>query len=383
MLLTTRLVSLLSFGGVGKTRLAIEVAANLADRFVDGVWFVDLVPITEAILLPDTFIAGVGLPATGNRDPEAYLVSQLATRNALIVVDNCEHLVDDVGDLVGRLVRAAPDVRVLTTSRLSLGVRDEVIWHVQPLAIATAAFELFSQRARLVRPGFQVDDSNRGVIEQICERLDGIPLAIELASARLKTMTVNQVADHLEDRFRLLTRADRNADGRQQSLLATMTWSYDLLDDADSELLRRLSVFTDGFTLEAATVIGSDGAPSTIDVLDSLDRLVDASLITFVEVGGAARYRMLETVRDFAAGQLDQARSRPSRPQPRHLLLVDRRPHRRVEIRRSRDIGKTRRPRARQPPCRHHLGIRQRPPPTRHVDRHTPVDVLLGTGGRK
>ncbi len=306
LLSTTRLVSLLSFGGVGKTRLAIEVAANLTDRFVDGVWFVDLVPITEAILLPDTFIAGVGLPATGNRDPEAYLLSQLATRNALIVVDNCEHLVDDVGDLVGRLVRAAPDVRVLTTSRLSLGVRDEVIWHVQPLAVATSAFELFSQRARLVRPGFLVDDSNRGVIEQICERLDGIPLAIELASARLKTMTVNQVADHLEDRFRLLTRADRNADGRQQSLLATMTWSYELLGDADRELLRRLSVFTGGFTLEAATVIGADRTPSIVDVLDSLDRLVDAGLITFVEAGGAARYRMLETVRDFAAGRLDQ-----------------------------------------------------------------------------
>ena len=127
---------MLSFGGVGKTRLAIEVAANLADRFVDGVWFVDLVPITDAMLAPDTFIAGVGLPATGNRDPAAYSLSQLATRDSLIVVDNCEHLVDDVGDLVGRLVRAAPHVRVLTTSRLSLGVRDEVIWHVQPLAVA-------------------------------------------------------------------------------------------------------------------------------------------------------------------------------------------------------------------------------------------------------
>ena len=188
-----------------------------------------------------------------------YLLSRLSTQNALIVVDNCEHLVDDVGDLVGRLVRAAPNVRVLATSRLRLGVPDEAIWHVQPLAIATSAFELFAQRARLVRPGFVVDDSNRAVIEQICERLDGIPLAIELASARLKAMTVTQIAEHLDNRFRLLTRADRSADARQRSMVATMSWSYDLLDEADRELLRRLSVFTDGFTLEAATVIGSDG----------------------------------------------------------------------------------------------------------------------------
>ena len=305
LLTSHRLVSLLSFGGVGKTRLAIEVAANLLDRYRDGVWFVDLVPITEAVLLPETFIAGLGLPPPRGHDPEAYLLSQLEARNALVVVDNCEHVIDAVGDLVARLVRTAPDIRVLATSRLGLGVPDEVMWHVQPLELDTAAFELFTQRSRLVRPGFQVDDSNRATIEQICERLDGIPLAIELASARLKTMTVDQVADHLEDRFRLLTRAERNAGGRQQSLLATMTWSYDLLDDADRDLLRRLSVFTDGFTLEAATVIGADPPRSTVDVLDSLARLADASLITFVEAGGTARYRMLETVRDFAASQLD------------------------------------------------------------------------------
>ncbi len=315
LLSTTRLVSLLSFGGVGKTRLAIEVAANLRDRFDDGAWFVDLVPITEAVLLGNTFIAGVGLPPTINRDPDDYLISRLATRKALIVVDNCEHLADDVGHLVARIVRAAPNVRVLATSRVRLGVPDEVIWQVQPLAVATSAFELFSQRARLVRPGFVVDDSNHAVIEQICERLDGIPLAIELASARLKAMTVSQIADHLDDRFRLLTRADLSADTRQRSMVATMSWSYDLLDDADRELLRRLSVFTDGFTLEAATVIGNDTtrppatrdtvATATADVLDGLDRLVDAGLITFVEADGTARYRMLETVRDFAAGRLD------------------------------------------------------------------------------
>jgi predicted ATPase/DNA-binding SARP family transcriptional activator len=306
LLSDNRLVSLLSFGGVGKTRLAIEVASSLSDHFVDGVWFVDLVPIAESVLLPETFIAGVGLAPPGGRDPEAYLVSQLATRRALIVVDNCEHLVDDVGPLVERLVLAAPDIRVLATSRLALGVRDEVIWHVQPLELATAAFELFTQRGRLARPGFRVDGSNRASVDRICERVDGIPLAIELASARLKTMTVEQIADHLEDSFRLLTRADRKADGRQHSLLATMAWSHELLDGADREMLRRLSAFTGGFTLDAATVIGTDSSRSSVEVLDTLGRLVDTGLIAFVEAGGEARYRMLETVRDFAAGHLDR-----------------------------------------------------------------------------
>jgi predicted ATPase/DNA-binding SARP family transcriptional activator len=310
MLTSKRLVSLVSFGGAGKTRLAIEVARNLADRFDGGAWFVDLVPISEPSPLADTFAAGVGLRATLDGDPAEYLLSQLANRNALIVVDNCEHLIDAVADLVERLVRAAPEVRVLATSRLPLGVPGESVWHVQPLAIVSASSELFGNRARLVRPGFVVDDTNRAVVEQVCERLDGIPLAIELATARLKTMTVQQIAEHLDDRFGLLTSAVRGADDRQRSLHATMKWSYDLLDEPDRALLRALSVFSDGCTFDAAAEIGrhsfdGDEGPSSIDVLDDVGRLVDASLLAFDETADPPRYRVLETVREFAADQLD------------------------------------------------------------------------------
>ena len=183
LLSSARLVSLASFGGVGKTRLAIEVAARLRGRFADGVWFVDLVPISDPVLLPETFVASVGIAATGARDVESYLVAELATRHALIVVDNCEHLTDEVGALVGRLVRNAPDIRILATGRTRLGLRDEVVWNVPPLPTTTAAVELFVQRAELVRPGSATEAEPR-LVAQICDRLDGIPLAIELASAR-------------------------------------------------------------------------------------------------------------------------------------------------------------------------------------------------------
>ncbi len=301
LLSTTRLVSLVSFGGVGKTRLAIEVASNLVDSFEDGVWFLDLVPIADERQLADEFIVATGHLNIHDADPVEYLLSQLAKSNMLIVVDNCEHIVRDVADLIEHVLQVAPDVRVLATSRLGLGVAGEAVWHVQPLAVSTAAFDLFVERAQLVRPGFVVDDANRGVIEQICERLDGIPLAIELAAARLKATTVDQISEHLDDRFRLLTSADE----RQKSLLATMTWSYDLLSDAERDLLRKLWVFSDGFTLEAAVAMGPGEAIATVDVLDGLSSLVDTSLIAFEENSGSARYRILETVRQFVEGQLD------------------------------------------------------------------------------
>jgi predicted ATPase/DNA-binding CsgD family transcriptional regulator len=311
LLASERLVSLVGFGGAGKSRLAIEVARDLTDRFDGDVWFVDLVLVNEPVALADAFAAGAGLQATLDADPAEFLLTQLANRNALIVVDNCEHLINAVADLVGRLVRAAPDVVVLATSRLPLGVPGESIWHVQPLEIVTTASDLFENRARLVRPGFVIDDSNRAIVEQICARLDGIPLAIELATARLKTMTLQQIAEHLDDRFALLTTSDRAVEERHRSLHITMKWSYDLLEGPDRALLSALSVFSDGCTLDAAEAVGSDGVDgevevvASIDVLDSLGRLVDASLIAFDDTTGSARYRMLETVREFAADQLD------------------------------------------------------------------------------
>lgn len=330
LLASERLVSLVSFGGAGKTRLAIEVARHLTDRFDGDVWFVDLVSIGEPAPLPDTFAADVGLSAALDGDPIDHVVAQLADRTALIVVDNCEHLLDAVADLVSRLVRVAPDVRVLVTSRLPLGVPGELLWRVQPLDVVSTACELFVDRARLVRPGFVVEDSNRAVIEQVCERLEGIPLAIELATARLKSMTVQQIAENLDDRFSLLTTSDRGVDERQRSLYATMMWSYDLLDESDQALVRALSVFSDGCAFDAAEAINrvhdGDGTSSNVDVLDRVGRLVDASLIMFDDTADSARYRMLETVREFGADQLghdEQGRLRHAHA--RHYSIVARR----------------------------------------------------------
>ncbi len=297
-----RLVSLLSFGGVGKTRLAIEVGSRMIDTFANGVRFVDLLRITDPVLLPDALIDGVGIPGTAARDPESHLAAELAGWQALIVVDNCEHLGVEVGLLVGRLLARAPGIRILATSRVSLGVSDEVVWQVPPLPTTTAAIELFTARALLVRPD-SVTATDGALIAQICERVDGIPLAIELAAARLRTMTVAEVAEHLEDRFGLLTRADRDVDDRHRSLLATMRWSHDLLAEPDRELLRHVSPCIDGFSLDASVALCAGGR---LDVVDRLDRLVAAGLLTFTARSGVGRYRLLETVRDFVASLLDQ-----------------------------------------------------------------------------
>jgi predicted ATPase/DNA-binding SARP family transcriptional activator len=301
LLAGVRLVTLTSFGGAGKTRLAIEVAARLEDRFPDGLWFIDLVPISDPVLLAETFLDNIGTVVSGAQDAPARLRAELAGRRALIVVDNCEHVADDVGRLIGALLRDAPDLCVLATSRVSLGVPGEVVWNVPPLPAATAGVELFGQRAEHIRPG-SVAQADHSVIVEICERMDGIPLAIELASARLRTMTVEQIAEHLADRFRLLVNTERRADERQQSLLATLSWSYDLLDAPERALLSQLASCVDGFTLDAAVVL-SDG--DRLDVLGRLDRLVGAGLVAFSEHAGVGRYRMLETVREFAADRLE------------------------------------------------------------------------------
>ena len=318
LLSTARLVTLTSFGGAGKTRLAIEVAARLRDRFTDGVWFVDLVPISDPVLLAETIIANVGISETGAHDTESHLRSELSGRHALIVLDNCEHLGRDVGRLIGRLLRDAPALSVLATSRVSLGVPGEVVWNVPPLPAATAGFELFVQRAEHVRPA-SITDADHATVIQICERLDGIPLAIELAAARLRIMTAEQIAEHLADRFGLLVSTERHADERQQSLLAAMSWSYDLLDGPERDLLSRMSSCVDGFSLDAAVALSGG---ERLAVVDRLDRLVSAGMITFSDRGGTGRYRMLETVRDFAAGTARSERPR-RRPTPsRHLLRL-------------------------------------------------------------
>ena len=220
-LASARLVTLCGFGGLGKTRLAEEIARSEADRFADGVWFVDLTSIDDASLLVDTFLATGGVEANG-RGPVDRLIDDLSDREVLVVVDNCEHLIDEVAALVASIIRGASGVRILATSRVALGIVGEAIWTVHPLE-PESAVQLFVDRARLARPGFVVDDGNRADIDALGAHLDGIPLAIELAASRLAVMTVAQICGHLDDRFALLTSTGRIPLDRQRSLAGSWT----------------------------------------------------------------------------------------------------------------------------------------------------------------
>ncbi len=312
-----RLVTLTGIGGVGKTRLSLQVAAELLGEFEHGAWFVELASLGEAGLLADTVSNALSVPPDSTVSADDRLVRFLSDRTALLVIDNCEHLIDDVADFSNRLLRTCPDVHILTTSREGLAVMGEVLWRVPSLRVDddAAAIELFADRARLVQPGFSVTEANLHAVADLCVRLDGIPLAIELATARLKMLTVDQISQHLGDRFRLLTGGSRTAVERQRTLKAMMDWSYDLLSAEEQALLRRLAVFYDGFTLEAAEEVCSGETLLRFEVLDLLGRLVEASIVTF-EADLRPRYRLLETVRQYAldklveADEADEARER-------------------------------------------------------------------------
>lgn len=317
LILGARLVTLTGIGGVGKTRLSLQVAAETLGQFEHGAWFIELAPLGEAGLLADTVSTALSVPPDSTTTAEERLARFLTERRALLVIDNCEHLIEDVAGFVDRLLRRCPDVHVLTTSREGLAVMGEVLWRVPSLRVDddAAAVELFAERARLVQPGFAVTDSNRHAVADLCVRLDGIPLAIELATARLKMLSVEQIAEHLGDRFRLLTGGSRTAVERQRTLKAMMDWSYDLLSPPEQALLRRLSVFYDGFTYEAAEEVCSGEALPRFEVLDLLGHLVEASVVTF-DADERPRYQLLETVRQYSldklveAGEADEARER-------------------------------------------------------------------------
>lgn len=312
-----RLVTLTGIGGVGKTRLSLQVAAELLGEFEHGAWLVELAPLSEPGLIPDTACGALEIPQDSEVAADQRLVKFLRDREALLIIDNCEHLIDDVARFVDDLLRACPDVRVLATSREGLAVTGEAQWRVPSLRVDedAAAVELFAERARLVQPGFTVTDANLAQVADLCIRLDGIPLAIELATARLKMLSVEQIVQHLSDRFRLLTGGGRTSVERQRTLKAMMDWSYDLLSDSEQTLLRRLAVFSDGFTYEAAEEVCSGETLARFEVLDLLGRLVEASMVTF-ESDLRPRYRLLETVRQYAldelmeAGEADDARLR-------------------------------------------------------------------------
>ena len=306
----SRLVTLTGIGGVGKTRLALQVAAELLSEFDDGAWLVELASLAEAGLLADTIGAALHVPHDPTIVALERVLHHMAARRSLIVIDNCEHLIDDVAEMVHTILRTCPDVHVLATSREGLAVTGEALWRVPSLRVDgdSAAVELFAERARLVRPDFAVTDENRDAVADLCVRLDGIPLAIELATARLKMLSVEQVAEHLGDRFRLLTGGSRTAVERQRTLRAMMDWSYDLLSDTEQALLRRLAVFYDGFTYQAAEDVCSGETLARFEVLDLLGKLVETSMVVFEDDGEATRYRLLETVRQYSLDKLVEAR---------------------------------------------------------------------------
>jgi predicted ATPase/DNA-binding winged helix-turn-helix (wHTH) protein len=316
----TRLLTLTGIGGCGKTRLALKLAERLLPSFPDGVWFVDLMPLADADRLPQTVASTLGVRQQIDRPPIETLCEYLVRRRALIVLDNCEHLNSACAELTQRLLGAAPDLRVLVTSREGLSVPGERSVTVRSLGLPAAgsghdlaglgsceAVRLFVERARLAAAKFALDAATAPTVSEICHRLDGIPLAIELAAARVKVLSVEEIRTRLDDRFRLLTRGGGPALGRQQTLLAAIQWSHDHLSPDEQWLLRLLSVFVGGWTLAAAVRVIGDPVDE-YRVLDLLTGLVDRSLVTLERIGdGATRYTMLETVRQYAQERLNKS----------------------------------------------------------------------------
>jgi predicted ATPase/class 3 adenylate cyclase len=308
-----RLVTLTGSGGTGKTRLALQVAADLLSSFPDGVWFVELAPLTNPGLIPQTIHTTLGLFEQQGKSFLQMLLDFLREKTVLLLIDNCEHLIEACAQLTDTLLRHSTALKILATSREALGVKGELAWRVPSLSLPDPkkmtefdgltqyeAIRLFIDRAALANPHFTMTKDNAPVITQTCHRLDGIPLALELAAARLKALSVEQIAARLDDRFRLLTGGARTALPRQQTLRALIDWSYNLLSEKEKTLFRRLTVFVGGWTLEAAEAVCSDESIASFETLDSLSSLVDKSLITMQEVAGEARYRRLETIRQYA-----------------------------------------------------------------------------------
>ena len=319
-LTTARLVSLVGPGGVGKTRLAVRVGTDLARGFADGAWLVELGEITEAALVPDAVLAALDLRDQAGAKPMEILVAHLRRRQLLLLVDNCEHLVEAAAQLVTEILRAAPDVRVITTTREPLQVPGEYVVPVPPLELPpidgaaplvqiqqNEAIMLFTERGAAASGTFELTTSNQAAVVSICRRLDGVPLAIELAAVRTRVLSVDQILDRLSDRFALLTGGSRAALPRHQTLRMAIDWSFDQLTEAEQVLLRRLCIFAAHFTLDdvAGVCIPEDTAGS--EALDLLASLVDKSLVTTEDVRGTVCYRLHETMREYARLKLHEA----------------------------------------------------------------------------
>jgi predicted ATPase/DNA-binding XRE family transcriptional regulator len=318
---STRLLTLTGAGGVGKTRLAEQVAANIASGYPDGVWLVELASVDEERLVAPAALAALGLREMPDQPALETLAVYLRARTALLVLDNCEHVLVAAAKLANAIVHAGPGLRVLATSRELLGTTGELAWRVPSLPVPLddgllppdrlltyAAVALFENRARLVRPAFRITSANARSVVQICRRLDGIPLALELAAARVRVLTPKEIATRLDDMFRILTGGSRSAPGRQQTLQASLDWSHGLLSGAEQDLFRRLAIFAGGWSLEAAEAVCTGEAIAKAELLDLLTSLVDKSMVVAedpLQQDGDMRYRMLEPVRQYALERLN------------------------------------------------------------------------------
>jgi predicted ATPase/class 3 adenylate cyclase len=303
-----RLVTLTGVGGVGKTRLAQEVAARLTDEFPDGVWLFELAAVTDPAAVPDAVAAVPGITQQPGKTVSESVAAALEGRVRLLVFDNCEHVLDAAADLIEAILAHSATVRILATSREGLGVPDEQVWPVRSLdaaaGIDSAAVSLFVERAQGIAPSFSILDGDQAAaVTEICQRLDGIPLAIELAASRMASMTASEMRDRLDHRFRLLVGSRRGLE-RHHTLRHAMAWSYDHLDDAEKDLLERCSVFTGGFDLESACAVSGSKYVDDLVVLDLVDALVRKSLVVADRSLGRTRFSMLETIRQFAEEQL-------------------------------------------------------------------------------
>lgn len=303
LLAANRLVTLTGAGGSGKTRLAIHIASE----FGDAVRYVDLAPITDLDLVPVAVARALELPDQPGRSRTETVIRFIGNRQMLLVLDNCEHLLDASADLIVSVLGACPGLTVLTTSREPIGLPGEVTWRIPSLSFGDEAIQLFTDRARRVKPDFIGAEEDAAILTEICTRLDGMPLAIELAAARVRALSLTEILDSLHDRFRLLTGGSRRAVRRQQSLEASVDWSHALLTEPERVLFRRLATFMGGFDLAATQDVCCGDALPRHQILDQLTLLVDKSLVVAETVGGRTRYRLLETVRQYALAKLGES----------------------------------------------------------------------------
>jgi non-specific serine/threonine protein kinase len=319
LLLTSRLLTLTGTGGSGKTRLALQIATDLQEEFAHGVWWVELAALSDPLLVPQAVGSVVDVPERAGRTVTEALADALRTKHLLLVLDNCEHLLGACVQVIEALLRTCSQVHVLVTSRAALTITGETTWLVLPLRVPDTyqlppidglvtyeAVQLFVERARSVLPSFTLRPENASAVVEVCRRLDGMPLAIELAAARIRALSVEQIVARLNDAYRFLTGGSRSALPRQQTLRAAMDWSYDLLSAQEQACFRQLSVFAGSFSLEAAEAICAGEPGESYDVLDLISSLIDKSLVLVERRNREARYRLLETIRQYGHDKLQE-----------------------------------------------------------------------------